>query len=110
MANYIPELTKVDPNCFGIAVATVSAGWDSMIKEMGRWSVLKSVYTDASVGAGDPLVQPYFSQLRTAVPYTLEAYPEGDKAWSDAVAAAYNGTDAQQALDSAQKAASAAVK
>lgn len=81
-----------------------------MVKEMGRWPVIKSVYSDASIGASDPLVQPYFSQLKTAVPYTLEAYPEGDKAWSDAVAAAYNGADAQQALDNAQKTASAAVK
>lgn len=81
-----------------------------MIKEMGRWSVVKSVYSDPNIGANDPLVQPYFSQLKTATPYTLEAYPEGDKAWSDAVAAAYNGADAQQALDNAQKVASAAVK
>ena len=81
-----------------------------MVKEMGRWPVIKSVYTDPGIGAGDPLVQPYFSQLATAVPYTLEAYPEGDKAWSDAVAAAYNGMDAQQALDSGQKIASAVVK
>lgn len=81
-----------------------------MIKEMGRWSVIKSVYADPDIGASDPLVQPYFSQLRTATPYTLEAYPEGDKAWSDAVAAMYNGADAQKSLDSAQRAASAAVK
>ncbi len=80
-----------------------------MINEMGRWSVIKSVYTDPGVSA-DPLLQPYFSQLKTAVPYTLEAYPEGDKAWSDALAAAYNGTDAQQALDNAQKIADPVVK
>ncbi len=80
-----------------------------MISEMGRWSVIKSVYSDPSISA-DPLLQPYFSQLKTAVPYTLEAYPEGDKAWSDALAAAYNGSDAQQALDNAQKIADSVVK
>jgi hypothetical protein len=40
----------------------------------------------------------------------MEAYPEGDTAWSDAVASAYTGTDAQKALDAAQTKAAAAIK
>lgn len=52
---------------------------------------------------------PYFSQLKAAKPYKLEAFPEGDKAWSDAVAAAYNGRDAQTVLNDAQAKAAAAI-
>jgi ABC-type glycerol-3-phosphate transport system substrate-binding protein len=82
-----------------------------MAKEMARWPVIADVYSDpASIGANDPNLTPYFSQLRYAKPYKLEASPEGDRAWSDGVAAAYNGTDAQKALDDAQAKAPASIK
>lgn len=81
-----------------------------MAKEMARWPVIADLYTDpAQIGANDPALAPYFSQLKFAKPYKLEAFPEGDKAWSDAVAAAYNGADAQKALDDAQTKATAAI-
>jgi ABC-type glycerol-3-phosphate transport system substrate-binding protein len=80
-----------------------------MAKEMARWPVIADLYTDpAQIGANDPNLAPYFNQLKYAKPYKLEAFPEGDKAWSDGVAAAYNGTDAQKALDAAQATAAKA--
>jgi ABC-type glycerol-3-phosphate transport system substrate-binding protein len=81
-----------------------------MVKEMGRWPVIKAAYTDPAIGSDDPLLQPFVNQLKTAKPFRLEAYPEADKAWSDALAAAYNGTDAAQALNDAQKKAQSAIK
>lgn len=83
-----------------------------MLKEMARWPVIKMAYTDSQVSdvARDPLLQPYFAQLQTASPYTLEAYPEADKAWSDALAAAYTGMDAKKALDEAQQKAAPFIK
>jgi multiple sugar transport system substrate-binding protein len=81
-----------------------------MAKEMARWPVIADLYTDPSaIGANDPALAPYFSQLKAAKPYKLEAFPEGDKAWSDAVAAAYNGRDAQAVLNDAQSKAAAAI-
>ena len=81
-----------------------------MAKEMARWPVIADLYSNpATIGANDPSLAPYFSQLKTAKPYKLEAFPEGDKAWSDAVAAAYNGGDAQTLLNDAQSKAAAAI-
>jgi maltose-binding protein MalE len=81
-----------------------------MAKEMARWPVIADLYADpATIGANDPMLSPYFSQLKAAKPYKLEAFPEGDKAWSDAVAGAYNGKSAQTVLDEAQAKAAAAI-
>ncbi len=81
-----------------------------MAKEMARWPVIADLYSDpASIGADDAALKPYFSQLKAAKPYKLEAFPEGDKAWSDAVASAYNGKDAQAVLNDAQTKAAAAI-
>jgi ABC-type glycerol-3-phosphate transport system substrate-binding protein len=81
-----------------------------MAKEMARWPVIADLYTDpAAIGADDAALKPYFGQLKAAKPYKLEAFPEGDKAWSDAVAAAYNGSDAQKVLNDAQSKAAAAI-
>jgi len=81
-----------------------------MVREMGRWPVLASLYADKSIGVDDPTLQPYLNQLKTAKPYRLEAYPDGDQAWSQAVAAAYAGTDPQKALDEAQTKAAKSIK
>jgi hypothetical protein len=78
--------------------------------EEARWPVIADLYSDpASIGANDPALAPYFSQLKAAKPYKLEAFPEGDKAWSDAVAAAYNGRDAQTVLNDTQAKAAASI-
>ncbi len=73
-----------------------------MARELGRLPALADLYRDGSLGADDPLLKASVSQLERATPFKLEAFPEGLQAWSDAVAAAYAGTDPQKALDDAQ--------
>jgi len=72
-----------------------------MTQELGFWPPLASTYADRAL-TEDPILKPFFSQLRVAKAYRVEAFPDWDQAWTEALTAAYGGTDAQKALDEAQ--------
>lgn len=49
------------------------------------------------------LLLPFFNQLKAARPYRLDVYPEAEQAFTDAVKAAFYGTDPAIALNQAQR-------
>jgi multiple sugar transport system substrate-binding protein len=53
--------------------------------------------------AGDPLLKPFLLQLDAARPYHLDAFPEVERAFADAIKAAFYGTDPAAALHAAQE-------
>lgn len=85
-----------------------------LAKEMARIPVISSLYKDPYFSS-QPLLQPFFRQLETAHPYTLEAFPEAQLSWENAIFSILNGSsgdpaailkqanqDAQKALNLAQ--------
>jgi ABC-type glycerol-3-phosphate transport system substrate-binding protein len=55
-----------------------------MALEQGRYPVRTRLYDDPALRS-DPLLQPFFEQLRTARPYKLEAYYNADQTWKQTV-------------------------
>jgi len=53
--------------------------------------------------AGDPLLKPFLAQLESARPYILDAFPEAERAYADAIKAAFYGADPADALRLAQE-------
>ncbi len=53
--------------------------------------------------AGNPLLKPFLFQLDAARPYRLDAFPEVERAFADAVKAAFYGADPADALHAAQE-------
>jgi ABC-type glycerol-3-phosphate transport system substrate-binding protein len=53
--------------------------------------------------AGDPLLKPFLVQLAAARPYLLDAFPEVERAYGDAIKAAFYGADPTDALRQAQE-------
>jgi ABC-type glycerol-3-phosphate transport system substrate-binding protein len=80
----------------------------AMVRDQARYPVLQNLYNDPSL-RDDPLVLPFYEQLKTAHPYTLEANPDADQAWSDAVSAILAGAPADETLKAAQQKAQAAL-
>jgi ABC-type glycerol-3-phosphate transport system substrate-binding protein len=80
----------------------------AMVRDQARYPVLQSLYDNPDL-SGDPLVRPFYEQLKTAHPYTLEANPDADQAWSDAVSAILAGAPAGETLKAAQQKAQAAL-
>ncbi|HMA38023.1 MAG TPA: sugar ABC transporter substrate-binding protein [Chloroflexia bacterium] len=74
----------------------------AMVTDQARYPVLKALYSDP-VLTGDPLSAPFFAQLQSAHPYKLEANPQADQAWADAVTAILAGAPAVDTLKSAQQ-------
>jgi ABC-type glycerol-3-phosphate transport system substrate-binding protein len=59
-----------------------------MAREMGRFPVRTALYQDPYFQS-DPLLLPFFDQLRTARPYKLEAYAAAHTLWEEALHAAF---------------------
>ena len=53
--------------------------------------------------AGNPLLKPFLIQLDAARPYRLDAFPEVERAFADAIKAAFYGADPADALRMAQE-------
>jgi ABC-type glycerol-3-phosphate transport system substrate-binding protein len=53
--------------------------------------------------AGNPLLKPFLFQLDAARPYRLDAFPEVERAFADAIKAAFYGADPADALRMAQE-------
>ena len=53
--------------------------------------------------AGNPLLKPFLMQLDAARPYRLDAFPEVERAFADAIKAAFYGADPADALHRAQE-------
>jgi ABC-type glycerol-3-phosphate transport system substrate-binding protein len=53
--------------------------------------------------AGDPLLKPFLLQLDSARPYHLDAFPEAERVFAEAIKSAFYGTDAADALHTAQQ-------
>jgi ABC-type glycerol-3-phosphate transport system substrate-binding protein len=53
--------------------------------------------------AGNPLLKPFLLQLDAARPYRLDAFPEVERAFADAIKAAFYGSDPADALNAAQE-------
>lgn len=71
--------------------------------ELGRYPV-KTRYYDNPELQQDPLLEPFYEQLKRARPYKLEAYLEANTAWSDAVASVLNpDADVDQIVRDAQQ-------
>ncbi len=79
-----------------------------MAEEMGRHPV-KTKYYDHEMYQ-DPLLKPFAETLKNAKPYKLEAYPEANQAWYDALRNSFDGTDVKEALNNAQETAEEVVE
>jgi ABC-type glycerol-3-phosphate transport system substrate-binding protein len=78
-----------------------------LAEEMGRHPVKTHLYENELYQ--DPLLQPFIETLQYAKPYKLEAYPEANDAWSQAIRDIFNGADVENTLDQAQKTAEQAI-
>ncbi|HET7080966.1 MAG TPA: sugar ABC transporter substrate-binding protein [Chloroflexia bacterium] len=78
----------------------------AMVRDQARYPVLQDLYNTPEL-RDDPLVLPFYEQLKTAHPYTLEANPDADQAWSGAVSAILAGAPADETLKAAQQKAQA---
>lgn len=79
-----------------------------LAEEMGRHPVKTHLYENELYQ--DPLLQPFIETLQYAKPYKLEAYPEANDAWSQAIRDIFNGADVENTLDQAQKTAEQAIE
>ena len=55
-----------------------------LAKEMARFPVVSSLYNDRYF-TDQPLLKPFLTQLATARPYNLEAFPEAELSWEKAI-------------------------
>ena len=71
--------------------------------ELGRYPVKAHLYDDRAL-RGDPLLLPFYEQLKTAHPYRLEAYAQANESWENAVRAVFTpGANVQAELQQAQR-------
>lgn len=80
----------------------------SMVQDQARYPVIAELY-NTSFLTEDALSQPFYEQLKTAAPYSLDPYADASKAWTDAVRAAVDGSDANEVLQQAQTTAQQAI-
>ncbi len=73
-----------------------------MARRLGRYPARTWLQT-APHFAGDPLLKPFLLQLDAARPYHLDAFPEVERAFADAIKAAFYGADPADALHAAQE-------
>ncbi|HEY9723179.1 MAG TPA: sugar ABC transporter substrate-binding protein [Oscillatoriaceae cyanobacterium] len=73
-----------------------------LAEEQGRFPVRKAFYDDPFFKR-DKHIQTFVTALPGASPYRLEAYPQADQAFQDAVKACFYGADAATELAKAQK-------
>jgi ABC-type glycerol-3-phosphate transport system substrate-binding protein len=74
----------------------------AMARRLGRYPARTWLLTTPHF-AGDPLLKPFLSQLTAARPYLLDAFPEVERAYADAIKAAFYGADPAEALRVAQE-------
>ncbi|MFN3431774.1 MAG: hypothetical protein ACK46X_17705, partial [Candidatus Sericytochromatia bacterium] len=79
-----------------------------MAKEMGRFPTVKRLYDDPFFRQ-DPAVKTFVAALPGARPYRLDAYPQADQAFMDAVRACFYGADPATELEKAQRVAQLAI-
>jgi ABC-type glycerol-3-phosphate transport system substrate-binding protein len=73
-----------------------------LAREMGRYPVLAELYKDPFF-TGQPILQPFLEQLKTARPYRLEAYAQADITWEQSVGAILSGNDPKTILTDANR-------
>lgn len=73
-----------------------------LAREMGRYPVLSGLYKD-SFFTGQPILQPFLEQLKTARLYRLEAYAQADVAWEQSIGSILNGSDPRTTLADANR-------
>lgn len=74
-----------------------------LAREMGRYPVLTDLYKDPFF-TGQPILQPFLEQLKTARPYRLEAYAQADITWEQSVGSILSGGDPKTTLADANRA------
>lgn len=79
-----------------------------LAKELGRFPVKRSHYEDPYFRQ-DPQVRTFVSSLPLARPYKLEAYPQANQAFIDAVKACFYGADPAVELERAERVAQLAI-
>ncbi|GAB4540311.1 MAG: sugar ABC transporter substrate-binding protein [Anaerolineae bacterium] len=73
-----------------------------MARRLGRYPARSWLQTTPHF-AGNPLLKPFLFQLGAARPYRLDAFPEVERAFADAIKAAFYGADPADALRMAQE-------
>jgi ABC-type glycerol-3-phosphate transport system substrate-binding protein len=73
-----------------------------MANRLGRYPASAWLKT-APHFAGDPLLKPFLLQLDSARPYHLDAFPEVERVFGEAIKSAFYGTDPAAALHAAQE-------
>lgn len=79
-----------------------------LARELGRYPVRRALYRDPFFSQ-DPRVATFVSALSLARPYRLDAYPQANQAFMDAVKASFYGSDPAFELARAQKVAQLAI-
>jgi ABC-type glycerol-3-phosphate transport system substrate-binding protein len=79
-----------------------------LAKELGRYPVRRALYADPYF-AKDPAVRTFVAALPGARPYKLDAYPQANQAFMDAVKRAFYGADARTELAAAERVAQLAI-
>jgi len=74
----------------------------AMARRLGRYPARKWLLSTPHF-AGDPLLKPFLVQLESARPYLLDAFPEVERAYADAIKASFYGAEAADALRLAQE-------
>jgi ABC-type glycerol-3-phosphate transport system substrate-binding protein len=73
-----------------------------MARRLGRYPARAWLQTTPHF-AGNPLLKPFLFQLDAARPYRLDAFPDVERAFADAIKAAFYGADPVDALRAAQE-------
>ena len=75
-----------------------------MARRLGRYPARTWLQTTPHF-AGDAMLKPFLTQLNAARPYRLDAFPEVERAYADAIKAAFYGADPADVLQGAQEVA-----
>ena len=75
-----------------------------MARRLGRYPARTWLQTTPHF-AGDAMLKPFLTQLNAARPYRLDAFPEVERAYADAIKAAFYGADPADVLREAQEVA-----
>ena len=75
-----------------------------MARRLGRYPARIWLQTTPHF-AGDAMLKPFLNQLNAARPYRLDAFPEVERAYADAIKAAFYGADPADVLQGAQEVA-----
>jgi ABC-type glycerol-3-phosphate transport system substrate-binding protein len=106
---FIPKGSKNKEVTFELMKWFVSDKYASLFaSEMGRNPVMTKQYENP-VYKNDPLLTAFVTQLKTAKPYLLDAYPQASQAWNDLVRAAILSDNVNTAVEKAQQKAQQAI-